>query len=365
MSEAPSRIGGKGAVRERTAQPVWVYGSRPLIARLVKTTSDGGGSDGGPIALVSDDPKRLEAADLSDPRLAALVSSTPSPFSHDANLIRTLVAELGIPGICGLDLASCGARSGDMIEIAQDGTLVVAGHDLPVSKGVAGSDEALAATLETDAVCYRPTYLYDEWMGRLIAEGLEAGIAVLVGGNRAVRDDAGRVWLLGGPKPDEIASWILDNRRRHLEMLLELTATLIGLASTQWPQQGILSDPEFLSLLRANCRIAPFVGFALFSLTAKVADYAGMATLDAAVTDLARLISRDDRQRAQFSEHSATAVKDYLQQIILQGEGVSLPELVAATILLSDTRRLTIDDLRRRYQAFGLRVRHRDAYAAA
>jgi hypothetical protein len=352
-------------VRERTAQPVWVYGSRPVLARLVETTSNDGVGDDEAIALVTDDPKRLEAADLDDPRLTALVSSTPSPFSHDANLIRTLVADLGITGICGLDLASCGARAGDTIEIAEDGTVVVAGHCLLISKGVAGSDESLATTLETEAVCYRPTYLYDEWMGRLIADGLDAGIAVLVGGNAATRDDAGRVWLVGGPKPSQIADWILGNRQRHLEMLLELTTALDGLATSRWPQQGILTDPQFLSLLRANCRIAPFVGFALFSLTAKVAELAEMAKLDGAVTELARLISRDDRQRARFSEQSATAVEGYLRQAILQGEDVSAPELVAATILLSDTRRLTIDDLRRRYPAFGQQVRHRDAYAAA
>jgi hypothetical protein len=55
------------------------------------------------IVLYCTSPRLISREALDDERLAAIVCPTPSPFSHDANLMRTLANDRDILAVCGLD----------------------------------------------------------------------------------------------------------------------------------------------------------------------------------------------------------------------------------------------------------------------
>lgn len=344
-------------------RPVWVYGTSDVDATYVATLDEFRATTAPRIAFYAENPRRVPEAVLRDPRLALIITSTPSPFSHDANLIRALVAELGIAGVCGLEPSRLGLATGAAFVLQpEQKRLTIDGDAVAISRGVAGSDEALGRTLAVDAVCYRPTYLYDDWLGRRIAGGLEAGIGALVMGGtaRAAIDKLGRVWLIGGPTPAALADWIFSNAATHAQLLVDLMDALLALNRTEWVGTGMLSDPCFEKLFATNCLVAPFVGFPLFSLTARCASAGdgAMRELDERVTFLASMITAEERVAGRLGESTGEGVRRHL--IALVSEGTTECDLVAATVAMSDVRRLVIDHLRRHYREFGDHARHRD-----
>jgi hypothetical protein len=279
-----------------------------------------------------------------------------------------LAREIGIVGVCGINPAVAGVANGATVRIIPGEKVVLDTTELPVSTGVAGSDESLGILINQAAVCYRPRNLYQPWMGKFIATGLDEGVGALVTRDsaRAVLEDTGRVWLRDGPLPHELADWILSHGAVHAHMLLELAEAFVALTSTSWSQTGMLNDPEYLRLLRVSCRVSPFVGFALFSLTARCAALGanGMHDLEAKVADAADLVSRPDREERRLSDASGGRVRTYVRTLAERVGRASDFDLVAATILLSDVRRLVNDELRRNYPIFDGQVRHRERHAA-
>ena len=347
---------------------IWVYGACEISASLVFDWNDVDRMPASRLAVYADDPRHLPEGLLANPRLAALLSPTPSPFSHDANLVRMLAREFGIVGVCGVNPAAAGVANGATVRIVPGEKVILGTIELPVNTGVAGSDESLSILVNRAAVCYRPRNLYQPWMGKFIATGLDEGVAALVSSDsaRAVLEDTGRVWLLDGPFPNELADWILSHGPVHAHMLLELAEAFVALTSTSWSQTGMLTDPDYLKLLRVSCRVSPFVGFALFSLTAKCAALGadGMRDLEAKVADTADLVSRTDREERRLSDASAGRVQAYVRALAERVGAASEFDLVAATVLLSDVRRLVNDELRRKYPIFDGQVRHRERRAA-
>ena len=320
--------------------------------------------DGEPVALYAEDPRSLSDAVIDDPRLLVLLSPTPSPFSHDANLIRALSGRLGIVGVCGFDPGALGVQGGDLIEISpMEGVAIAAGRRLPLNSGVAGSDEPLGILLSRTFVCYRPTYFYHPWMGHLIARGLEEGLGTVVApsSSGAKLDGIGRVWLDRGPLPEALAGWILDHRPEQSEMLAELAAALVRLSAGPWSNDLMLEDSEFLELLAISCRTAPFVGFPLFSLSRRCAIVSGgLEELSSRVLEISPVIGERDRRTGRLSPESAAAVAESVERVRTHAQSASDVDIVALTVVISDLRRLVIDQMRRDYPAFDVRVNHRE-----
>jgi hypothetical protein len=200
-------------------------------------------------------------------------------------------------------------------------------------------------------------------MGGLIATGLEEGLGTMVApaSAGAQLDGSGRVWLDRGPLPDALAGWILGHRTEHSEMLVELAAALNELSVGSWSNKTMLDDREFLELLAVNCRIAPFVGFPLFSLTRRcVAEPGGLEKLNARVSDMASVIVEGDRRIGRLGGESAAGVTECVGRVKRRARSVPAVDIVALTVVMSDVRRLVIDQLRREYPTFGGRVRHRE-----
>ena len=352
-----------GPALQASTRPVWMYADHSVKADLVLTANAAMHSSQ-PVALYLADIGSLSHGLLAEGRISIVLSPTRSPFSHDANLIRSLVSEYGIVGICGISSSSFSLKAGDPVQVGPNGRgLSIAGRPVAVSATVAGSDEALGVSLRRDAVCYRPTYLYDAWMGSRIARGLEAGIGVLVcPGSRATLDDAGRVWLKGGPKPAELAGWILSHPTCHIHLLGELTEALIALNECAWEDSAVLTDGEFGRLFAINCRVAPFVGFPLFSLTSRTsADPEQMTQLNKLVSTAGGVLPAADRRGRELGSDAALAVRAFYRNLERRAASATAAEVVAATVLMSDVRRIVIDSLRRRYAPFNVHARHRDA----
>jgi hypothetical protein len=355
-------------LKVRDRRSVWIHGGdQDVTSVVVDTYEDFCSVRSDSVAYYCLSPKNVPPAVLADTRLAAIICPTPSPFSHDANLMRSLANQRGITAICGLRLTAedmnkvvtlkrSRSRSRSLIEVG--------GTRIPVAEDLAGSDEALARLASRSAICYRPYYLYDEWLGHRVRQGLEAGVGHLIVGPsaKALRDTDGRIWLLEGPTPGEIAEWIFSNPSAYIAMLIRLIRALRTLTFTSWTPSLILNDSQFLESLDVNFQVAPFIGFPLYSLTrlAEASPGTGQepAALESRVAAVSQLLPIADRQRGAFSSEVLDSVLGYLES--LSGSSrVAGADLAAATILLSDLRRIAIDGLRRTYPAFNERTRHR------
>lgn len=318
-------------------------------------------TDSSHIVLYCESPRDIPAACLNDPRLAAVVCPTPSPFSHDANLLRTMVAEHGILAVCGQAASSLAGLSVP-IRISPGKATVKAGAiSIPVTSGLEGSDEALGVLVSRSAVCYRPFYLYDNWLGELIARGLELGLGELVvpGPTNASLDRQGRVWLDSGPMPATIASWILNNPQEYLSLLLALTDALRDLTQEAWESATILEESAFLDAFRTNTIVAPFVGFPLFSLTRLTASRRGVQQLQLHVSAASQVLPANERKQGRPTIRTFEAVSHFLRALMASHESERELGLTAAAVLMSDLRRLSIDQLRHDHAPFREHTRHR------
>jgi hypothetical protein len=353
-------------LKVRDRRSVWIHGGdQDVTTVVVDTYEDFRSVKSDSVAYYCFSPKNVPPAVLADTRLAAIICPTPSPFSHDSNLMRSLVNQRGITAICGLRLAAEDMNKVITLTRSRSRPLIeVGGTRIPVAEDLAGSDEALARLTSRSAICYRPYYLYDEWLGHRVGQGLEAGVGHLIVGPfaHALRDTDGRIWLLEGPTPGEMAEWIFSNPSVYIAMLIRLIRALRTLTFTSWTPSLILNDLQFLEALDVNFQVAPFIGFPLYSLTrlAEASPGTGQepAALESRVAEVSQLLPIADRQRGAFSPKVLDSVLGYLES--LSGSSrVAGADLAAATILLSDFRRIAIDGLRRRYPAFRERTRHR------
>ena len=347
-------------VRDRKS--VWIHGLAEVRGVMGNSYDLLRTVDSDSLVLHCTSPQLIPRGALEDERVVAVACPTPSPFSHDANLMRTLAIDRGLLAVCGLDFPD--AVQPVRIEISPSRSVItVDGVTHKVTTNLAGSDEALGYLVSGAGVCYRPFYLYDDWLGNRIARGLAKGVGERVVGAAATAqlDADGRVWLRNGPVPRDLAEWIIAHPDSYVSMLIELTTALGELASGRWSQVGILTDPAFLAAFDVNCVVAPFVGFPLFSLTRRSLTDTPVGeagrSLEARVSQVSRLISVADRQRGTLSPGVLAAVADHLHSIRRVADPTV--ELAAAAVLLSDARRIVIDGLRRTYPMFKQHTRHR------
>jgi hypothetical protein len=349
-------------VRDRRS--VWIHGGNgDITAVVVDTYEDFRSADSVSVAYYCSSPRQVPPAVMADKKLVALICPTSSPFSHDANLMRSLVDQRGITAVCGLRL-----EADDMkvtIALTRSRSVIELGRTrIHVAQDLAGSDEALGYLASRKAICYRPYYLYDTWIGQRVTRGLEAGVGRLVIGPsaRALMDTDGRIWLLGGPTPGTIAGWIFNNPFVYLDMLSELTCALHILTSTSWEPSLILSNPQFLAALDVNFRVAPLVGFPLYSITRLAESSLGAGddthALESRVATVSQLVPIGSRQRGTFDFEVFDTILKYFVSLS-ESPTVAGIDIAAAAVLMSDVRRMVIDGLRQNYPAFKEHTRHR------
>jgi hypothetical protein len=343
---------------------VWLYGGRDM-AGMVVDSLEGLPCEAQCVAYYAVSPHSLSSDILADSRLAAIICPTPSPFSHDANLCRSLAVEYEIAAVCGLNLITEQIAVPTSFRISERSSSIHVGDvEFPASAGLAGSDEAIAYLITADAVCYRPFYLYDDWLGQRIARGLEAGVGRRVAGSssHALLDSVGRVWLMGGPTPEVLANWILANRDRYVDMLVELVRALGDLALGRWQAESVLDDGQFLAALDVNFLVAPFVGFPLYSLTKIVTqgdESAKRVELERRVAEMSRLLPIANRQTGSLTPTALDGVMGAFRSVGIDATSWCDVDVAAATVLVSDVRRIVIDTLRRGYPLFREHTRHR------
>lgn len=376
QSQSPSLTYREGnALRKLTplrkgsrAQPsLWVYGVNEARGVLLAPNQLLQTSSNDPVILYCKSPRHTPPTLFEDSRVVGLVCPTASPFSHDANLLRDLASRRGIAAAYGLACIDLNNMLGEIISILPSLRLLrIKNFETKAAADLSGSDEAIAILVSGSATCYRPLYLYDQWLGPLIATGLESGVGQWIVGPqaKATIDSDGRVWLKHGPLPKVLASWIIANGVRYLSLLKILNLALEQLNITSWPKSTILLNEDFLDAFATNCRIAPLVGFPLFSLTAKILAVCqknnAMHELRSRIEETSRLLSPQERQFGTINHVTHAAISDYLSKATARiPADPSAIDLAASAILLSDARRITIDGLRRTYPAFGTHMSHR------
>ena len=346
---------------------LWVYGVNETQGALLTPNQLLQTHNNDPVILYCQSPRHTPPALFEDPRVAALVCPTASPFSHDANLLRDLASRRGIAAVYGLSCIDLNNVLGEVISILPSLHLVRTKNlEIKAAVDLSGSDEAIGILLSGSETCYRPLYLYDQWLGPLIASGLESGVGQWIVGpqSKATIDADGRVWLKYGPLPKVLASWIIANGIRYLSILKTLNHSLERLNTTNWPGSTILLNEQFLEAFRRNCQIAPLVGFPLFSLTTQIFAICQqdntVIELKSRIEETSRLLSPQERQFGTISHATHAAISGYLSMAAERTRSDhSVIDLAASVILLSDARRITIDHLRRNYPAFGRHMSHR------
>lgn len=348
------------ATVSKRLKSVWVFGEGDVTAEIADPNSLETSTSQGPFLLYCVPPITDCLSALQDERVLGILSPAASPFSHDANLLRSIAHRTHRPLALGTGLVGWSTFTGQMATLSPEtGSLRIGRQIFTAEPGVSGSDEAVGISLSDDWICYRPHYLYDKWLGDLLAIGLRAGVGELVTGrsSESTLDDAGRVWLRNGPSPSAIADWILVNWRDHCSMMLELIRALTALSVGTWNQPPITVNPSFLDAFSVNCRVAPFVAFPLFALTERASEGGHFSDLQVRVAQVSCLVSAEERQERNIPMGTLHQIEQHVEGLLVSG--CSLTDVVASTVLLSDVRRIVIDRLRREYPDFLNHTRHR------
>ena len=288
---------------------------------------------------------------------AGYVAFVASPFCHDANLYRAAARQAGRPlilvaaGIQDVELESTIARHLDVSK----GRVRIVGLEAAMESAAAEPSETIAATSALDAICYRPGYRYSQVMLGLVLSGLEEGIGriSMERGSHALPDKQMRAWLIGGPLPSEIAEWNCLNPSAYATLLLEYTDALQELSFRKYGTAGALGDPRFLAALRVHAKVSPFVGFSIPALTRRVS---ASQVSDARAAWWAERLPVSERASGNLSLNTLRGVSDGVARFTGTW---SVEDVLGATLLISDVRRLAIERARRTNADFALATRHR------
>jgi hypothetical protein len=143
---------------------------------------------------------------------------------------------------------------------------------------------------------------------------------------------------------------------------VELVRALGDLALGRWQAESVLDDGQFLAALDVNFLVAPFVGFPLYSLTKIVTqgdESAKRVELERRVAEMSRLLPIANRQTGSLTPTALDGVMGAFRSVGIDATSWCDVDVAAATVLVSDVRRIVIDTLRRGYPLFREHTRHR------